>query len=151
MKTGLLGVIFLLTIITMAGSASSKPMEGEGVKAKTPIAGTLERVIDGDTFESFGHRIRLWGVDAPERGTKHYLASKLYLETVLGEVSFSCYYKDTDRYQRYVMQCFSGKEDVGSLMVRMGMAKDYEQYSKGEYAEDESFARQHKYGLWSDK
>lgn len=141
--------IWFLTLLLSPLPLNAKEREPEHERPR-PVAGTLERVIDGDTFVSFGKSIRLWGIDAPEKGDKHYLASKLYLEVILQKQPFSCHYKHKDRYQRLVMQCFSNKVDIARLMVRMGMARDYFKYSNGEYAEDEKFAKEMKYGVWSE-
>ena len=119
------------------------------IQKKPPVAMLLDRVIDGDTFVAGGKHVRLWGIDAPEKDEAHFLAAKLYLETLLQQSPFSCYYKHKDRYQRLVMQCFSKDEDIASSLVRMGVAKDYPKYSKGTYAKDQEFAKKSAYGMWS--
>lgn len=141
--------IFLLCLPT---SVFSKTPDTPAIetKPKEPAVGLLNRVIDGDTFVSINQKIRLWGIDASERGDPYFLASKLYLETILESASFSCYYMDTDRYKRLVMQCFSKGHDVAADMVRMGLAKDYKKYSKGYYSDDELYAKKNKHGMWKE-
>lgn len=110
----------------------------------------LERVIDGDTFMASGRRIRLWGIDAPERGDPRYDSSRVALEYFLKSGGLACAYIDTDRYGRSVMRCETDGVDLGSLMVRAGFARDFERYSKGSYAQEEDEARAGESGIWKD-
>jgi endonuclease YncB( thermonuclease family) len=111
-----------------------------------PLA--MERVIDGDTFVASGIKIRLWGIDAPERDEPLYQHSRQALVHFLESGSLTCSQVDTDRYGRSVMQCDSDQEDVGALMVRAGFAKDFARYSKGFYAAEEDEARRGHLGIW---
>lgn len=120
------------------------------LSAETPSHATmvLERVIDGDTFVASGLKIRLWGIDAPERGEPLYEHSRLVLEHILKSGALSCAPVDRDRYERFVMQCRSDEADIGALMVRAGFARDYARYSKGFYAEEQDAAQSAGAGVW---
>lgn len=109
----------------------------------------LERVIDGDTFVASGKTIRLWGIDAPERGTPLYRVSTMYLKTILAEGGLSCKFIDTDRYRRSVMQCSVNAADIGAMMVQMGMAHDFTKYSKGYYTAEQKEAQRYRRGMWA--
>lgn len=111
-----------------------------------PLA--LERVIDGDTFVASGIKIRLWGIDAPERDEPLYQHSRQALLHFLASGALTCSQIDMDRYGRSVMQCESDRQDVGALMVRAGFAKDFARYSKGFYAAEEEEARRGNLGIW---
>ncbi len=102
----------------------------------------FERIIDGDTFAASGKKIRLWGIDAPKRGDENYNLSPFALEHFVSNYILSCKFIETDRYQRYVMQCFANGEDLGSMMVKFGFAKDYNKYSGGFYKQEQKFARE---------
>lgn len=52
-----------------------------------------------------------------------------------------CKFINADRYGRDVLHCQADGLDIGSLMVQMGMARDYPKYSSGYYAEEERLAR----------
>lgn len=108
----------------------------------------IERIIDGDTFIADGVRIRLWGIDAPEKGENLSLASTLYLETLLSQGQVDCKFKHQDRYKRDVMQCFVDGHDVASDLVKFGLATDYKRYSKGHYQFEEDFAKKKRVGIW---
>lgn len=123
------------------------------------------RVIDGDTMDVDGVRVRLHGIDAPEgkqscqREGVAWLcgqeAAKALREHVRGK-ELACETKDRDRYGRAVAVCrtvelsdFIGKLPINDWMVRQGWALDYRQYSKGAYADAEREAREGKRGLWA--
>lgn len=91
-------------------------------------------VVDGDTIRIQEHRIRLWGIDAPERRTRTGEAARLWLMKLLGRKRVRCVQKDVDRYKRIVAQCFVGKADIARQLVRAGHARDWAKYSGGYYA-----------------
>lgn len=95
-----------------------------------PLAGPV-RVIDGDTIDISGVRIRLEGIDAPETGQScgrkwvgtfdcGQEAARLLTELTKGDVV--CEPKGRDKYGRTLGVCFSGGFDLNAEMVRRGMA-----------------------------
>lgn len=96
----------------------------------TPAPASSVRVIDGDTLDVNGQRIRLHGIDAPEQGQMCESGGKawecgrvatwaLSRITSLGPVS--CEQPDTDPYQRIAAVCCAGSGDLdGWLAKRMG-------------------------------
>lgn len=108
----------------------------------------FDRVIDGDTFIASGKRIRLWGIDAPEKDEEMYQICSKALELFLETGRLECKLINFDRYDRHVMHCNSDGSDVGGLMVKTGFAEDYQKYSGGFYRQEEAFAREGKLGVW---
>lgn len=108
---------------------------------------SFERIVDGDTFVGSGKKIRLWGVNAPEKKDPNYLAATWYLESLLKEGNLTCKFIEKDRYQRDVMHCLNGQSDVGSLLVQMGLAKDYARYSGGYYQTEQAEAQAEQRGI----
>lgn len=119
-------------------------------------------VVDGDTIAVDGaeHRIRLWGIDAPEgRQTcddatgKRYLCGSGSAEALARLIGrngrVACEERDRDRYNRIVAVCTINGRDINAEMVRQGWAVDYIQYSDGAYADQEAEARDAKRGLWA--
>lgn len=90
-------------------------------------------IIDGDTMACGDQRIRLWGIDAPERYTPAGPASTRALAEITTGQTLACKARGTS-YQRTVAQCWIGKTDVAAEMVRRGHAIDYPKYSGGYYA-----------------
>ncbi len=111
----------------------------------------LDHVIDGDTIVANGIKIRLWGIDAPEKRNIYFLPSKMLLESMLSRGKLTCKFIEKDRYKRHVMHCLIDGRDIGSMMVQVGMARDYSKYSGDYYQYEEDLAKAKKMGIWSDK
>jgi len=114
-------------------------------------------VIDGDTFEMHGKRIRLHGIDAPESGQqckgangKTYRCGQMAAKQMSGYVSgqtVNCEILDKDRYGRFIARCLVNGTDVNELLVKEGWALAYRQYSK-DYVRAEAKAKLDNIGLW---
>lgn len=122
------------------------------------LAAKPDRVIDGDTLEVAGERIRIWGVDAVEgrqicqRDGAPWRCgddATAALEALVLDGVLVCDERDVDRYGRTVATCTVGGVDIGSELVRQGWALDYENYSKGAYAIEQLEAEAAQRGLWS--
>ncbi len=115
------------------------------------------RVIDGDTIEIAGQRIRLHGIDAPER---HQLCRRdgerwqcgkeatSALKELIGNRPESCEELDRDRYRRIVAKCAVDGVDIGEWMVSRGWAVAYYLYSY-DYNRAEQRAKSARRGVWS--
>ena len=116
-------------------------------------------VIDGDTLEIHGSRIRLWGVDAPEstqlcRGadSERYRCGAQAandLDAFIASRVVSCLPINLDRYGRTVATCSVGGTDLGEWLVQNGLALDWPQYSKGRYDAVQRTAEQTGRGIWA--
>jgi endonuclease YncB( thermonuclease family) len=118
------------------------------------------RVIDGDTFDVAGVRVRVHGIDAPE--------SKQTCETEQGAVwacgawvtsrvavlydgkRATCRSVDRDRYDRVVARCEVAGRDVGQHLVSQGLAFAYRKYSMA-YDLDEKGAAINDRGLHASR
>lgn len=122
-----------------------------------PIKGQAT-IIDGDTIEIVGTRIRLHGIDAPESGQRCQDArgqdyrcgqrAAFALADWIGQATVSCLQRDTDRYGRVVAVCRARGADMNRWMVREGWAVAYQEYSQ-DYVADELDARRARAGLWA--
>jgi endonuclease YncB( thermonuclease family) len=149
----LLTALFLSLCLSACSNQAEKPSSPVNeMDRQADIAGTAS-VIDGDTIEIHGQRIRLSGFDAPERGARCgainvYQKASLALADMIGMHTVTCMSQGTDRYGRIVATCSVNGVDLGHELVRKGWARDWPQYSQHTYAEDEVSARAAARGIW---
>jgi endonuclease YncB( thermonuclease family) len=138
----------ILLLITACPALAAKPhYEISGKVVKSADGDTLT-VLDADKVQ---HKIRLGGIDAPEKGqpfgtkAREALGDKVFGKAVRVEVI------DVDRYQREVGRIFLGDRFVNMEMVRDSFAWRYVTYDRpGEFTAAEAEAREHRRGLWAD-
>ncbi len=113
-------------------------------------------VIDGDTIEIHGTRIRLHGIDAPESRQFCHIDGKrwrcgqraaLALADKIGRRPVACVGRDRDRYGRVLAVCLVGAEDLNGWLVANGWALAYRRYSTV-YVPHENAARLANAGMW---
>ncbi|MCP3447350.1 thermonuclease family protein [Bradyrhizobium sp. CCGUVB14] len=116
-------------------------------------------VIDGDTIEVHGTRIRLFGIDAPEAAQlcrdgqgKDYRcgqrAANALADLIDGKL-VACDPRGPDQYGRTVAVCAVSGLDIGEWLVRRGLAIDYAYYSKGRYRAAQDEASKARTGVWA--
>lgn len=118
-------------------------------------------VIDGDTIEIHGERVRFNGIDAPESaqqcrdsaGKSYRCGSKsaAALDDLLKASSPTrCEFVERDRYGRFVGDCFRADGiSVQEFLVRSGWAMDWPRYSNGAYATFQDAAKAERIGIWA--
>lgn len=165
------GIVPILAAMIVAGAAG---YFGPGLLQKLPIPSATQAVastssetivgrasvIDGDTIEIHGERIRFNGIDAPESsqlcsdsGGRMYRCgarSAEALSTWLAASSpTSCKFVERDQYGRFVGNC--SRADGASVqrwLVRNGHAMDWSRYSNGAFSKEQSAAKAEKIGIW---
>ena len=109
-------------------------------------------IIDGDTLKIDTVKIRLLGIDAPDKGkdpqSAFYTEAKNALTMYIGQQKISCQTTGDKSYDRLVAKCFLGKTDLAAFMVENGWAVDWPKFSKGDYADEMQKAQQQKLGIW---
>ena len=117
-----------------------------------PLTGMVERVVDGDTIDIAGQRIRLRGLDAPEWNQTCRTAaggdwqcgaeaSRRMRELTRGR-TLTCQPEGHDRYGRLLATCRDGSTDIAEALVADGLA------TSSRYAAAEALARKARRGLW---
>ena len=125
--------------------------------AADTLTGKVVRIADGDTVTILVGgdqqvKIRLFGIDAPERGQDYSRRSRETLADLVFEKEVRVVVHDKDRYGRTVGDIYVGNTLVNEKMIKDGWAWDYARYSKSKhYAELEREARESKRGLWAGK
>ena len=126
------------------------------IASELVLAKSDYKVVDGDSLEKGNVRIRLIDIDAPElfqecedeNGKKYdcgFEAKKALEDLVYGGVS--CESLGKDKYNRQLMKCFDGDEDINAKMVENGWALAYDD----KYQLEEALARKNKNGIWKGK
>ncbi|MEY2855680.1 MAG: hypothetical protein RL030_2812, partial [Pseudomonadota bacterium] len=118
-------------------------------------------VADGDTItvldsNNLKHRIRLAGIDAPEKGQPFSERSKQALSELVHDRTVRIQWSKTDAYGRFVAKVFVEGGDVNLAQVDAGLAWHYKQFEKEQSASDrkayaaaEHQARARHIGIWS--
>lgn len=131
------------------------------VQADT-LLGKVIRVGDGDTITILDdtntqHKIRMLGIDAPEKRQSFGNTSKQGLAEQVAGQSVAVEWFKSDRYGRKLGKVLLGGLDCNLEQVRRGLAWHYKQYQREQsptdqqiYAAAESEARAAKLGLWRD-
>jgi endonuclease YncB( thermonuclease family) len=121
------------------------------------ISLSVYRIIDGDSFEGRSkgqnYRIRLFGIDAPEKGQDFYQKSKDRLGLLCQEGPIKIKIREKDYFGRWVADAHTYKgEFINQTMVKEGLAWHFTKYSKDPMLKKlEIEARETKVGLWSIK
>lgn len=140
-------LLLVATILSMAAAGAS-------------LTGVVVGVADGDTVTVLDqakvqHRIRLLGIDAPEKAqefgskSKQSLSALVYGKTVVVE------YAKEDQYGRILGKVSVGGADANLAQIKAGMAWHYKRYEREQephdrmtYAAAEVEARSRMQGLW---
>jgi endonuclease YncB( thermonuclease family) len=117
----------------------------------------VARVLDGDTLDVAGQRVRLEGIDAPEMGQQcggRWLlswrcgaAAATALEKLIANHEVACRSMGSDKYGRLLGLCSAAGRDLNAEMVRAGMAWAFVKYS-ARYVDVEAEARSARVGVW---
>ncbi|WP_232019135.1 thermonuclease family protein [Sulfuritortus calidifontis] len=130
--------------------------------AHAALSGYVVAITDGDTIQLLDdqhrqHKIRIAGIDAPEKAQAFGSKS----QTNLGRLAFQkqavadC--PKRDRYDRLICKVVVDGRDIGLQQIADGMAWWYRRYSSEQSSEDrqlyeqaEVMARMRRIGLWMD-
>jgi endonuclease YncB( thermonuclease family) len=133
-----------------------------GIAQAAELNGHVLSVADGDTItildsSKMQHRIRLAGIDAPERGQPFGNRSRENLARWVGGQSVVVDWHKRDQYGRLVGVVLAQGHDVNLEQVRAGFAWWYREYAREQSVQDrasysaaETEARSARRGLWSD-
>ena len=141
MKYALAAILITLTATLAAAETLSGPAE----------------VLDGDTLALGEHRVRLFGIDAPEmaqtcnRNGENWACGEeaaRQLNELVGTGDVTCIGEDVDQYGRLVAVCHAAGFELNKTLVEYGWATAFRNYSDA-YIADETRAKAARRGIWS--
>lgn len=150
----LLGVLALGLGTLTAAQAEPNP-------SPWTITGVVVRVSDGDTVTVLdahqqNHKVRLAGIDAPERAQAFGQIARKVLGSTLNRRPVTAECVKQDRYGRSLCTLWLDGNDLGLALIRAGLAWHYTDYIRDQapwdaarYARAETEARLARRGLWS--
>jgi len=130
--------------------------------AYADFTGNVVGVADGDTItvldaDKVQHKIRLTGIDAPEKKQPFGNRSKQSLSDMAFNKTVTVETDKRDRYGRELGKVLVSGKDVNLEQVRAGFAWHYKAYERTQsatdrqaYADAENEAKAAKRGLWVD-
>ena len=138
MKSLLRFITLSLPLITAPAIAHADDLKGK------------PRIVDGDTIEIGGTKIRLHVIDTPESkqtcqkpDSRKYLCGEMAtfdLAEIVEEHWITCKGETVDHYKRRFVAYYAGPYDFNAQMVKRGWTLAYRQYSM-DYVDEEADAR----------
>lgn len=126
------------------------------------LIGKVVGVSDGDTItvldgQQTQHKVRLMGIDCPEKAQPFGQNAKQSLSNLVFGRSVNVEWQKLDRYERIVGKVLVGGQDANLEQLRKGLAWHYKKYEREQepldratYSQAEIEARMGNRGLWSD-
>lgn len=123
----------------------------------TPIEGEVVKIVDGDTYDlKVGNqtiRVKMEGIDAPEKGMRYYKESKKYLYELCYGHTVLFKPNGINKFNKRIgFTYLTGGLELSHEMVRSGFAWHYKKYnSDSNLYKLELEARIAKRGIWADR
>jgi micrococcal nuclease len=144
--------ILLIVLLFVAACISSHTQTRGG-----SLEGRVVKIVDGDTYDLLAptkkvYRIRMNGIDAPEKGQAYGKKAKDYLGQLCFNQNIRVRWYSKDRNGRFIADGYLKNGRSLSLeMIRAGYAWHFKKYSSDTILSDaEIKAKQNKLGLWVD-
>lgn len=130
--------------------------------AEPNLVGKVVGVLDGDTLTILDadfkqHRVRLSGIDAPEKGQAFGHVSQVHLSSLCFDRLVTAVCPKVDRFGRAVCTVWADGIDVSLSQIRVGLAWHFKRYAaeqpaaeRESYAAAEVEARRAGLGLWQE-
>lgn len=110
------------------------------------------KIIDGDTILTDKGKVRLAGINAPEKGEKYYNDSLNFLNSLIGKEVYMIKNKENkDKYGRLLRYVYYKKNLINEELLRKGLAHLYYYKYDSNYKrlkEAEEKAREEERGIW---
>jgi endonuclease YncB( thermonuclease family) len=149
----------LFAVIVSGFFAKESVIKDYATPVKGIISGKVTKVADGDTVTIVNAdnklvKIRLYGIDSPEKKQEFGLNSKDFLDNQINGKYITVDVIDIDQYKRSVGRIFLDDLDINRAMIEEGYAWVYTQYCKiperSEWEQLQELAKANKKGLWQE-
>ena len=123
------------------------------------LTGKVISIADGDTISILDssnkqHKIRLYGIDSPEKGQAFGKAAKKHTSHLTYKKTANVTVYDTDRYGRTFGVVQVDGVNVNESHIKAGLAWQYRKYCKAQFCDEwlqlEGQVRNARIGLWQD-
>lgn len=146
---------FALSIVILFVLIGCKSSPLLSLSTEKVLHGQVIDVLDGDTVKLRSdwhiYKIRLAGIDAPEKQQAYGVQSKIYLERLIADKDVSIKVLSCDQYGRYVGKIYLNGKDINGEMIRSGYAWHYYHFdSNPVYAGFMLDAQRSNRGLWQE-
>jgi micrococcal nuclease len=140
--------VLLVSIFLLVHRANSQIRIGSSFNAK------VVAIIDGDTYDVVHNntkfRVRMNGIDAPERSMPYYSVAKQYLSNAIFGKLVNVQVLKLDRNKRLIAHTFLNGIDISASMLQAGMAWHFAKYYPSRtYAQLRQKAKLGRLGLWA--
>jgi endonuclease YncB( thermonuclease family) len=127
------------------------------ISGQEVITGIATKVYDGDTFtlvteENASIKIRVVGIDAPEKDQKHGVVARDFARNLIDNKKVTVYLEPGQTYGRRLgVVITSNGKHFNYEMVKRGHAWHYKHYNSDKFlSAAENEAKESKVGLWAD-
>jgi endonuclease YncB( thermonuclease family) len=151
-------VIWVILFFTSIVACTSKSGKNLSLKKGSIVKGKVIAVIDGDTYDVLlqGNktvRVRMEGIDAPERGMPFYQKSKKYLSDLCLGKQIKIKITGVDNHERFLAYSYlEDDKELSQEMIKAGLAWHFKKYnSDSGLSELEHEAKTLGKGLWMDE
>lgn len=146
---------FALSIVILFVLIGCKSSPLSSVSQEKVLHGQVIDVLDGDTVKLRSdwhiYKIRLAGIDAPEKQQAYGVQSKIYLEHLIADKDVSIKVLSCDQYGRYVGKIYLNGKDINGEMIHSGYAWHYNHFDYNPvYAGFMLDAQRSNRGLWQE-
>lgn len=147
-------LLFVAAALVITGAEFAEPTSAP----ENVLLGEVVGITDGDTFTLRApgetHKVRLNGIDAPEKGQAFGTSARQALAKQLFRKRITVHWNERDRYGRILGDVYLDDKWhtwVNESLVVKGWAWHFTRYSDDKrLAEAEQKARRSKVGLWRD-
>ncbi len=153
-----LSIIWFVLIFISIIACTSKSGKIPSLEKGSTVSGKVISIIDGDTYDVLIQdnktiRVRMEGIDAPEKGMPFYQKSKKYLSDLCFGKQIKFKVTGVDNHERILAYSFleDGKE-LSQEMIKAGYAWHFKKYNSDIVLSNlEIEAKNLKKGLWSEE